>query len=121
RVVRADQLMDEAKKVGLRMAALPAIAMKQNKEAINRAYDMRGLMSNIEYGQEMFCLTSMAQSPEGQEFRKIAREQGLKAAIRWRDERFKNRRGAGYERVTSIKSQCGTIARFTSMASGSRT
>jgi enoyl-CoA hydratase/carnithine racemase len=94
RVVRADQLMDEARKVGLRMAALPAIAMKQNKEAINRAYDMRGLLGNIEYGQEMFCLTSMAQSPEGQEFRKIAREQGLKAAIRWRDERFKNRRDA---------------------------
>jgi enoyl-CoA hydratase/carnithine racemase len=94
RVVKADQLMDEAKKVGLRMAALPAIAMKQNKEAINRAYDMRGLLGNIEYGQEMFCLTSMAQSPEGQEFRKIAREQGLKAAIRWRDERFKNRRDA---------------------------
>jgi len=89
RVVPADQLMAEAKKVALRMARLPAIAMKQNKEAINRAYDMRGLMANIDYGQEMFCLTSMAQSPEGQEFRKIAREQGLKAAIRWRDERFK--------------------------------
>ena len=33
--------------------------------------------------------TSMAPSPEGQEFRKIAREKGLKAAIRWRDEQFK--------------------------------
>jgi len=94
RVVEADRLMDEAKKVAVRMASLPAIAMKQNKEAINRAYDMRGLLGNIEYGQEMFCLTSMAQSPEGQEFRKIAREQGLKAAIRWRDQRFKNRRDA---------------------------
>src|SRR5215510_6360867 len=70
------------------------LGMKHTKEAINRAYDMRGLLGNIEYGQEMFCLTSMAQSPEGQEFRKIAREQGLKAAIRWRDERFKNRRDA---------------------------
>lgn len=89
RVVPAAELMAEAKKVALRMARLPAIAMKQNKEAINRAYDMRGLLGNIEYGQEMFCLTSMAQSPEGQEFRKVAREQGLKAAIRWRDERFK--------------------------------
>ena len=94
RVVGADRLMDEANKVALRMASLPALAMKQNKEAINRAYDMRGLLGNIEYGQEMFCLTSMAQSPEGQEFRKIAREQGLKAAIRWRDQRFKNRRDA---------------------------
>lgn len=89
RVVPAGKLMDEARRIALRMARLPAIAMKQNKEAINRAYDMRGLMANIEYGQEMFCLTSMAQSPEGAEFRKVAREQGLKAAIRWRDERFK--------------------------------
>ena len=46
-------------------------------------------MANIEYGQEMFCLTSMAPSPEGAEFRKVAKEQGLKAAIRWRDEKFK--------------------------------
>lgn len=89
RVVPADQLMVEAKKIALRLARLPAVAMKQNKEAINRAYDMRGLTASIEYGKEMFCLTSMAQSPEGQEFRKIAREQGLKAAIRWRDARFK--------------------------------
>jgi enoyl-CoA hydratase len=81
--------MEEAKKVALRLSRLPAIAVKQNKEAINRAYDMRGLISNLEYGQEMFCLTAMAHSPEGAEFRKIAREQGLKAAIRWREERFK--------------------------------
>jgi enoyl-CoA hydratase/carnithine racemase len=88
KVVPADRLMAEAKAVALRMARLPAIAVKHNKEAINRAYDMRGLMANIEYAQEMFCLTSMAHSPEGQEFRKIAREQGLKAAIRWREQRF---------------------------------
>jgi enoyl-CoA hydratase/carnithine racemase len=89
KVVPADQLMAEARKVALRMARLPAIAMKQNKEAINRGYDMRGFIANLEYGQEMFCLTSMAVSPEGTEFRKVAREQGLKAAIKWRDERFK--------------------------------
>ena len=62
--------------------------MKMNKEAINRAYDMCGLTGNLEYGAEMFALTSMAQSPEGAEFRRIAREQGLKAAIRWRDAQF---------------------------------
>jgi enoyl-CoA hydratase len=89
RVVPAADLMAEAKKIALRLGRLPAIAMKQNKEAINRAYDMRGLMANIDYGQEMFCLTSMAPSPEGAAFRKVAKEQGLKAAIKWRDEQFK--------------------------------
>ena len=89
KVVPASDLMAEAKKVALRMGRLPAIAMKQNKEALNRAYDMRGFIANLEYGQEMFCLTSMAPSPEGAEFRNVAREQGLKAAIKWRDEKFK--------------------------------
>ena len=88
RVVPAARLMAEAKAVALRLARLPAIAVKQNKEAINRAYDMRGFLANIDYGQEMFALTSMADSAESREFRRIAREQGLKAAIRWRDERF---------------------------------
>jgi hypothetical protein len=50
---------------------------------------MRGLVATLEYGLEMFSLTALAHSPEGQEFRKIAREQGLKAAIRWREQRFK--------------------------------
>jgi enoyl-CoA hydratase/carnithine racemase len=45
------RLKEEAKKVALRMARLPAIAVKQNKEAINRAYDMRGLVATLEYGQ----------------------------------------------------------------------
>ncbi len=89
KVVPAADLMAEAKKVALRMARLPAIAMKQNKEMLNRGYDMRGFIANLEYGQEMFCLTSMAPSPEGAEFRKVAKEQGLKAAIKWRDEKFK--------------------------------
>ena len=89
RVVPADQLMHAARKVALRMARLPAVAMKMNKEVINRAYDMCGLMANIDYGAEMFALTSMAQSPEGAEFRGIARAQGLKAAIRWRDAQFR--------------------------------
>ena len=70
--------MEGAKKVAVRMARMPAIAMKQNKEAINRAYDMRGLVATLEYGQEMFCMTAMAHPPEGQEFRKIARNQGLR-------------------------------------------
>ena len=89
RVVPADRLMAEAKSVALRMARLPAIAVKQNKEAINRGYDLRGFVGAIEHGQEMFCMTAMAHSPEGQEFRTIAREQGLKAAIRWREQRFR--------------------------------
>jgi len=55
--------------VALRMARLPAIAVKQNKEAINRTHEMRRRVPRSGYGQEMFRLTAMAHSPEGQEFR----------------------------------------------------
>ena len=45
-------------------------------------------------GVVRFCMAAMAPlSPEGQEYREIAPEQGLKAAIRWREKRFKRADG----------------------------
>ena len=89
RVVPLADLQAEAMKTADKIASMSRPITMLAKEAINRAYDMRGLVATLEYGQEMFCMTAMAHSPEGQEFRKIAREQGLKAAIRWREQRFK--------------------------------
>jgi hypothetical protein len=40
-------------------------------------------------GVVRFCMAAMAHSPDGQEYREIAPEQGLEAAIRWREKRFK--------------------------------
>jgi hypothetical protein len=54
--------MEEAKKVALRLALLPAaIAVKQNKGGDQSRLRYAGLVATLKYGQEMFCLTSMGQ------------------------------------------------------------
>lgn len=88
RVVPADQLMDEARKLAVQLAKVPPPAMVLNKRAINHTYEISGFLSAIEYGAEIFALIQMSESDEQKEFFKIAGEKGLKAAFKWRDQKF---------------------------------
>lgn len=88
RVVPAAQLQAEARKLALKLAMIAPEAMSMNKQALNRGYEMRGFQATIDYGAEMFALIHLLDSPEKREFFGIAQEKGLKAAFKWRDERF---------------------------------
>ena len=88
RVVPASDLMDEARRLALRFAMIAPPAMQLNKECINRAYDLRGYQSTMDYGAEMFALIHLSESQEGREFFEVASKEGLKAAFKWRDSRF---------------------------------
>ncbi len=88
RVVPADRLMHEARRLAQKLAMIPPPAMQLNKQGLNRMYDMRGLQSTVDYGAEMFTLVLMSESDEAKAFFKVAGEQGLKAAFKWRDKKF---------------------------------
>ncbi|MFN0304703.1 MAG: enoyl-CoA hydratase/isomerase family protein [Burkholderiales bacterium] len=88
RVVPADRLMHEARRLAQKLAMIPPPAMQLNKQGLNRMYDMRGLQSTVDYGAEMFTLVLMSESEEAKAFFKVAGEQGLKAAFKWRDKKF---------------------------------
>ena len=88
RVVPADQLLAEARRLATRLSMIPPPAMQLNKMGLNRAYEMRGFQSTIDYGAEVFTLVLMAESAEADEFFQVAGAQGLKAAFKWRDARF---------------------------------
>jgi enoyl-CoA hydratase len=88
RVVPDNMLLGEAKRLAVKLAKIPPPAMHLNKQALNRAYDVRGFTSTIELGGEFFGMVLMSDSEEYQEFKKIAGEQGLKAAFKWRDAKF---------------------------------
>lgn len=88
KVVADADLMDEARRFAVKLAKIPPPAMRLNKEALNRGYDIRGFTPTIEHGAELFVMTLMSDSEEGREFKRIAREQGVKAAFKWRDARF---------------------------------
>ncbi|MDM0086650.1 MULTISPECIES: enoyl-CoA hydratase/isomerase family protein [unclassified Variovorax] len=88
RVVPAATLLEEAQKLALRFSMIAPDAMQMNKQTLNRSYEMRGFQSTIDYGAEMFALIHLLDSEEKREFFGIAQERGLKAAFKWRDEKF---------------------------------
>lgn len=88
RVVPPERLGEEARRLALKLAKIPPPAMHLNKLGLNRQYEIRGFQSTIDYGAEIFTMVLMSDSEEAREFFKVAAEQGLKAAFKWRDRRF---------------------------------
>jgi enoyl-CoA hydratase/carnithine racemase len=83
RVVPADQLRSEAMNTALRLAKLPPPSVELNKLGLNRSYQPA-----IEYGAEIFTQVLMSESDEAKEFFERMSRDGMKAAFKWRDERF---------------------------------
>jgi enoyl-CoA hydratase/carnithine racemase len=88
RVVPDAMLQREARRTALKLAKIPLPAMQLNKQALNRAYDVRGFSATIDLGGEFFGMVMVSDSEEHREFKRIAAEQGLRAAFKWRDARF---------------------------------
>jgi enoyl-CoA hydratase len=62
------------------------------KRAINRSYETMGMRQALLAAVETDIFIESSAGPERAEFNRIRKEQGLKAALAWRDARFK---GAG--------------------------
>lgn len=88
RIVADDDLLKEADKFARRLCLVPQEAMYMNKLALNRSYEIRGFQSTIDHGAEMFNLLHMAGSEERKQFFEIGAREGMKAAFKWRDERY---------------------------------
>jgi enoyl-CoA hydratase/carnithine racemase len=98
RVVSDERLLPEARRMALKLAKIPLPAMQLNKQALNRAYDLRGFTSTIDLGGEFFAMVMMSESEEHREFKRIAASQGLRAAFKWRDARFESDEGAAADK-----------------------
>jgi enoyl-CoA hydratase/carnithine racemase len=85
----------ELEEVGLaianHIAAVDPDLVKETKRAINRAFEARNLLEALEEGLSIDLAIEGAGSPDKRKFMDIARRDGLKAAIAWRDARFPGR------------------------------
>lgn len=88
RVVADDVLLKEARKLAFKLAKLPPVAVELNKQSLNRGYEIQGFSATIQSGGDYFVMVRSAESEEGNEFKRIAAERGLKEAFKWRDARF---------------------------------
>ncbi len=87
-VVPDDKLEEEVMALAKKLVKIPVPAMRLNKEAINRSYEMAGFTNSIHYGEDIFATVLMSETPEATRFFEIANKDGLAAAFKWRDAFF---------------------------------
>jgi enoyl-CoA hydratase len=90
RVVPAGRLAGETHALAQDLARVDPEVMRLTKLAANTAWDHAGFREAMREGVRIGALIEASRSPERVEFERIAAEQGLKAAVRWRDGRFRS-------------------------------
>jgi enoyl-CoA hydratase len=88
RIVAADSLDETALRMATNIGAIDPHLVKETKRAINRSIEIRGMMDALESALDTDLLIEGEGSPDKMQFMDIARKDGLKAALIWRDARF---------------------------------
>jgi enoyl-CoA hydratase/carnithine racemase len=91
RVVAAHALDAATLALASHIAAIDPDLVKQTKRAINRALEAANMLQALEDALAIDLAIEGAGSPDKRQFMDIARREGLKAALAWRDARFPSR------------------------------
>jgi enoyl-CoA hydratase/carnithine racemase len=89
RVVPLDRLEKETLDLARSIAKLDPVAVALTKQSINRSLEIAGFREALRANVDLDAIIESAEVPERHEFNRIRQEQGLKAAISWRDARFR--------------------------------
>ena len=84
-VTPAGEELAKALAIAESIAAADPMAVQLSKRAINRSYEAMGLKTALAQALEIDIFIEGAGGPKRAEFDRIRREQGLKAALAWRD------------------------------------
>ena len=77
-----------AMKLARGMASIDPLPMRLQKMAINRALEIMGLNEALKTASDLDVLIEGIETPDSKTFSEIARKDGIKAALKWRDSRF---------------------------------
>ena len=83
-----EQLEEAATQLALRVATAPLVVLKLTKIALTRAYEAMGLREAVHANMDISAILNAAISPEKTEFDELVKNEGLKAALAWRDNRY---------------------------------
>jgi enoyl-CoA hydratase len=89
RVVPAAELDGATLALAEEIAKNEPFVVQSTKRAVNRAWDAAGFRAALSANVELGAAIETANLPARDEFRRITSEQGLKAAIAWRDARYR--------------------------------
>jgi enoyl-CoA hydratase len=88
RVVDEADVFDTAMSIARSMTAAAERSVRFTKRAINDSYETMGFSRALKSALDTDVILNAATDPVRAEFNRIRAEQGLKAAIAWRDARF---------------------------------
>jgi enoyl-CoA hydratase len=91
RIVPAAELDEAALSLARHIAAIDPNLVKETKRAINRSLEAQNMLQALEEALAIDLAIEGAGSPDKAQFMEIARRDGLKAALVWRDARFPKR------------------------------
>ena len=91
RLVAPAELDDAALDIARHIAVIDPNLVKETKRAINAAFEAQGMLAALEQALEIDLGIEGAGSPDKVAFMELARRDGLKAAIAWRDGRFRGK------------------------------
>jgi enoyl-CoA hydratase/carnithine racemase len=83
-----DRLLDDVRGFALKMSRVDPYLMRQTKAAINRAYEVMGMYRAVSEAVEMDVQVESSGTAEKHAFLDIVMRDGMKEALRWRNERF---------------------------------
>jgi enoyl-CoA hydratase len=87
-VVPEGELEAFGRRMALDIAAAAGPSVLFTKRAINRTYEIMGMREALRSALDIDVILNATPSAEKAEFGRLRREQGLKAALAWRDSRF---------------------------------
>ena len=88
RVVPEDKLEEETRSLAVKVALVPPDVMRLTKLPINRTFEIMGLKEALNANIDQSSMLNTADVPELAEFERITEENGLKAALKWREKRY---------------------------------
>jgi enoyl-CoA hydratase len=103
--VPAEQLAEFTERFARRMAHIDNDMLMYSKRAVNRQYETMGIRTGLWSGTEIQALSALR--PAAAEWGRRVRDEGLKAALEWRDGPFRDFRGA-YDTAPHERAVAGT-------------
>jgi enoyl-CoA hydratase/carnithine racemase len=89
RLVPQGEHLSAAMAIAQHIALIDPDLVRDTKKALNRSYEIQGMRAALDTALDIDHAIESHGSPDKRRFMDLAREQGLKAALAWREARFK--------------------------------
>jgi enoyl-CoA hydratase len=85
RVVKPENLLEEARSIAMEIARNDQQAVRISKQALNSTYEIGRMRDALKHALELDVAIESTETAESRKFNEILKNEGTKAAIEWRD------------------------------------